>query len=144
MIYNTREETDKQRAITRFNWLVSHGKKIELKEVEKRTLKQNNYLHLILSLLAMETGNTLEYAKEVFYKRAANKEIFIREKEDELIGKIEYLRSSADLTQEEFSLSIDRFRDWSSQVAGVYLPAPNEDEFLESIEYEMSSHKQWI
>lgn len=144
MIYNTREETDKQRAITRFNWLVSHGKKIELKEVEKRTLKQNNYLHLILSLLAMETGNTLEYAKEVFYKRAANKEIFIREKEDELIGKIEYLRSSADLTQEEFSLSIDRFRDWASQVAGVYLPAPNEDEFLESIEYEMSRHKQWI
>jgi hypothetical protein len=144
MIYNTLEETDKQRAITRFNWLVSRGKKIELKVVEKRSLKQNNYLHLILSLLAMETGNTLEYAKEVFYKRAANKEIFIREKEDELIGKIEYLRSSADLTQEEFSLSIDRFRDWASQVAGVYLPAPNEDEFLESIEYEMSSHKQWI
>ena len=92
----------------------------------------------------METGNTLEYAKEIFYKRAANKEIFIREKDDELLGKIEFLRSSAELTQEECSLSIDRFRDWSSQVAGIYLPAPNEEEFLESIEYEMSRHKQWI
>lgn len=144
MIYNTLEETDKQRAITRFNWLVSRGKKIELKVVEKRSLKQNNYLHLILSLLAMETGNTLEYAKEVFYKRTANKEIFVREKEDEFLGKTEYLRSSAELTQEEFSLSIDRFRDWSSQTAGIYLPSPNEEQFLESIEFEMNRHQRWM
>lgn len=92
----------------------------------------------------METGNTLDYAKEVFYKRAANSEIFVREKEDDLIGKAEYLRSSADLTQEEFSLSIDRFRDWSSQTAGIYLPSPNEEQFLESIEYEMSRQQRWM
>jgi hypothetical protein len=92
----------------------------------------------------METGNTLDYAKEIFYKRTANPEIFVREKDDEILGKIEYLRSSAELTQEEFSLSVDRLRDWSSQVAGIYLPSPNEEQFLESIEYEMSRQQRWM
>lgn len=144
MIYDTSKEFDKQRAITRFNQLISKGRRIELKSIEKRSLSQNNYLHLILSLLAIETGNTLDYVKEVFYKRAANKELFVREKDDEILGKVEYLRSSADLSKEEMTLSIDRFRNWSSQTAGVYLPAADEREFLASIEYEMSRYKQWI
>lgn len=144
MIYDTSKEFDKQRAITRFNQLISKGRRIELKSIEKRSLSQNNYLHLILSLLAIETGNTLDYAKEVFYKRTANKDIFVRIKDDELLGQTEYLRSSASLSQEEFSTSIDRLRDWSSQVAGIYLPAANEQEFLTSIEYEMSRYRQWI
>lgn len=144
MIYDTSKEFDKQRAITRFNQLISKGRRIELKSIEKRSLSQNNYLHLILSLLAIETGNTLDYVKEVFYKRAANKELFVREKDDEILGKVEYLRSSADLSKEEMTLSIDRFRNWSSQTAGVYLPAANEQEFLASIEYELSKYKQWV
>ena len=92
----------------------------------------------------METGNSLDYVKEVFYKRAANKDIFVRIKDDELLGQTEYLRSSASLSQEEFSTSIDRLRDWSSQVAGIYLPSPNEEQLLASIEVEMSKYKQWI
>lgn len=144
MIYDTSKDFDRQRAITRLNHLISKGRKIELKAIEKRSLSQNSYLHLLLSLLAMETGNTLDYVKEIFYKRAANKELFVREKEDEILGKVEYLRSSADLSKEEMTLSIDRFRDWSSQTAGIYLPTANEQEFLASIEYEMSRYKQWI
>jgi hypothetical protein len=68
----------------------------------------------------------------------------VREKDDEYLGKVEYLRSSADLSKEEMTLSIDRFRDWSSQTAGIYLPAANEQEFLASIEYELSRNKQWL
>lgn len=66
----------------------------------------------------------------------------MREKDDKILGKVEYLRSSADLSKEEMTLSIDRLRDWSSQTAGVYLPMANEQEFLASIEYEMSRYKQ--
>ena len=144
MLYDLKNPLDRERFKRRCNALFKKQGIVDLSERVKRSSQSNRYLHLIIGYLAMETGNTLEYAKEVFYKRAANKEIFIREKDDELLGKTEFLRSSADLTQEEFSLSIDRFRDWSSQVAGVYLPAPNEEEFLESIEYEMSRLKQWI
>ena len=144
MLYDLRNPLDRERFKRRCNALYQKQGIVDLSEKTQRSIQQNRYAHLIMSYLAMETGNTLDYVKEVFYKRAANKELFLREKEDEILGKVEYLRSSADLSKEEMTLSIDRFRDWSSQTAGVYLPAANEQEFLASIEYELSKYKQWV
>lgn len=144
MLYDLKNPLDRERFKRRCNALFKKQCVVELSEKVKRSSQQNRYLHLLLGYLAMETGNSLDYAKEVFYKRSANREIFVREKEDELIGRTEYLRSSADLTTEEFSMSIDRLRDWSSQTAGIYLPSPSEEEFLASIEYEMSRQQRWI
>lgn len=144
MLYDLKNPLDRERFKRRCNALFQKQGIVELSERVKRSSQSNRYLHLIIGYLAMETGNTLEYAKEIFYKRTANRELFVREKEDEFLGKTEYLRSSAELTQEEFSLSIDRFRDWSSQTAGIYLPSPNEEQFLESIEFEMNRHQRWM
>lgn len=144
MLYDLKNPLDRERFKRRCNALFKKQCVVELSEKVKRSSQQNRYLHLLLGYLAMETGNSLDYAKEIFYKRSANREIFVREKDDELIGRTEYLRSSADLTTEEFSMSIDRLRDWSSQTAGIYLPSPNEEEFLASIEYEMSRQQRWI
>ena len=144
MLYDLKNPLDRERFKRRCNALFKKQCVVELSEKVKRSSQQNRYLHLLLGYLAMETGNSLDYAKEVFYKRSANREIFVREKDDELIGRTEYLRSSADLTTEEFSVSIDRLRDWSSQTAGIYLPSPSEEEFLASIEYEMSRQQRWI
>lgn len=144
MLYDLKNPLDRERFKRRCNALFKKQGIVELSERVKRSNQSNKYLHLLCSYLGMETGNSLDYVKEIFYKRAANAEIFVREKEDELLGKTEYLRSSAELTQEEFSLSVDRFRDWSSQVAGIYLPSPNEEQFLESIEYEMSRRQRWM
>lgn len=144
MLYDLRNPLDRERFKRRCNALYQKQGIVDLSEKTQRSIQQNKFLHLLLGYLAMETGNTLDYVKEVFYKRAANKELFLREKEDEILGKVEYLRSSADLSKEEMTLSIDRFRDWSSQTAGVYLPAANEQEFLASIEYELSKYKQWV
>lgn len=144
MLYDLRNPLDRERFKRRCNALYSKQGIVDLTEKTQRSSNQNRYIHLLIGYLAIETGNSLDYVKEIFYKRAANKELFIREKEDEILGKVEYLRSSADLSKEEMTLSIDRFRNWSSQTAGIYLPAANEQEFLASIEYEMSKYKQWI
>lgn len=144
MLYDLKNPLDRERFKRRCNALFKKQGIVELSEKTIRSNQSNKYLHTLLGYLAMETGNTLEYAKEVFYKRTANKDIFVRIKDDELLGKVEYLRSSASLSQEEFSTSIDRLRDWSSQVAGIYLPSPNEEQFLTSIEVEMSRYKQWL
>ena len=144
MLYDLKNPLDRERFKRRCNALFKKQGIVELSEKTIRSNQQNRYVHLLMGYLAMETGNTLEYVKEVFYKRAANKDIFVRIKDDELLGQTEYLRSSASLSQEEFSTSIDRLRDWSSQVAGIYLPSPNEEQFLASIEVEMSRYKQWI
>lgn len=144
MLYDLKNPLDKERFKRRCNALFKKQGIVELSEKTVRSNQQNRYLHLLCGYLAMETGNSLDYVKEVFYKRAANKDIFVRIKDDELLGQTEYLRSSASLSQEEFSVSIDRLRDWSSQVAGIYLPSPNEEQLLASIEVEMSKYKQWI
>ena len=144
MLYDLRNPLDRERFKRRCNALYQKQGIVDLSEKTQRSSNQNRFLHLLCGYLAMETGNTLDYVKEVFYKRTANKELLLREKEDEILGKVEYLRSSADLSKEEMTLSIDRFRDWSSQTAGVYLPAANEQEFLASIEYELSKYKQWV
>lgn len=144
MLYDLKNPLDRERFKRRCNALFKKQGIVELSEKTIRSNQQNRYAHLLMGYLAIETGNTLEYVKEVFYKRAANKDIFVRIKDDELLGQTEYLRSSASLSQEEFSMSIDRLRDWSSQVAGIYLPSPNEEQFLASIEVEMSRHQQWL
>lgn len=144
MLYDLKNPLDRERFKRRCNALFKKEGIVELSEKTARSNQSNRYLHLILGYLAIETGNSLDYVKEIFYKRNANRAIFLREKDDELIGKVEFLRSSATLTQEEFSMSIDRLRDWSSQVAGIYLPSPNEEQFLQFIELEMSKHSKWL
>ena len=144
MLYDLRNPLDRERFKRRCNALFEKRGIVDLSEKTQRSSQQNKYLHLLIGYLAIETGNSIDYVKEIFYKRTANKELYVREKEDGILGKVEYLRSSADLSKEEMTLSIDRFRDWSSQTAGIYLPTANEQEFLASIEYEMSRYKQWI
>lgn len=144
MLYNLNDPLDRERFKRRCNALYGKQCIVELSEKTSRSNSQNRYLHLLLGYLAMETGNDLDYVKELFYKRNANRELFVREKMDELLGRVEYLRSSADLSKEEFTLSIDRLRDWSSKVAGIYLPSPDEESFLASIEIEMSKQRRWI
>ena len=144
MLYDLKNPLDRERFKRRCNALFTKQGIVELSEKTIRSNQSNRYLHLLCSYLAIELGHDLEYVKEVFYKRAADKDIFVRIKDDELLGKVEYLRSSATLSQEEFSTSIDRLRDWSSLVAGIYLPSPNEQDFLASIEYEMSRQQRWI
>ena len=144
MMYDLRNPLDRDRFKRRCNALYKKQGIVDLSEKGQRSSQQNRYLHLLLGYLAIETSNTLEYVKEVFCKRSANKELYLREKEDAILGKVEYLRSSAELTKEEMTLSIDKLRDWASQTAEIYLPSSNEHEFLASIEYEMSRMKQWI
>lgn len=54
------------------------------------------------------------------------------------------LRSSADLTKEEMTLSIDRFRNWSSSVAGIYLPSPEDGEMMIYMMQEVERNKEFL
>lgn len=98
----------------------------------------------MLGYFAVESGNTLEWVKQQYFKKLVNGEIFIREKEDKFYGKIKYLRSSAELDSAEMTTAIDRFRNWASSEAGIYLPAPHENEMLEMIEVEIARHKEYL
>ena len=118
---------------------------VELTEKKpRRSDQQNKYLHVILGYFAVETGNTLEWVKQQYFKKLVNGGIFIKEQEDKYLGKIKILRSSADLDSAEMTTAIDRFRNWASAEAGVYLPSANEDELLSLMEVEIARYKQYL
>jgi hypothetical protein len=91
----------------------------------------------------MEYGCSVEYAKDNYFKRLCNKEIFVRHSEDKYLGNIEVLRSSSDLDTLEMTMAIERFRNWAS-AEGIYLPEPNEEDFLATIEMESQRVKGFI
>lgn len=144
MLYDLSNILDRERFTRRCTVLLGKKGVVELVEKTQRSNSQNRYLHLLLGYLAMETGNELEYVKEVFYKRTSNAALFVRQKEDEIVGAVEYTRSSAELSKEEMTVRIDRLRDWSSRVAGIYLPSADEQGFLQMIEVEMSRQQGYL
>lgn len=118
---------------------------IELSEVKpQRSIKQNKYLHLLLGFFASEYGETIDYVKEQYFKLAANRSIFVRERDDKLAGRVSYLRSTRDLDKGEMQMAIERFRYWSSINAGIYLPSADEHRLLELAEIEISRNKNFL
>ena len=124
--------------------LMEKGCVVELKECKARSLRQNSFLHVTLGYFAAQTGNTLEYVKQYYYKRLVNPDIFRMEKDDKFLGHIEVWRSSASLLQEEMSLSIDRFRNWSASEAGIYIPSPDDARLVQLMEIEIEKYKEYL
>ena len=145
MVYDTSNPLDKANFLLRAKKLAESGKIIELTEKKpRRSLSQNRYLHVLLAYFGTQTGNTLEWVKQQYYKKLVNPDLFIREKEDKYLGKIKVLRSSADLDTSEFSLSIERFRNWASQEAGIYLPSADEYIIIQQMEIEIERNKEFL
>lgn len=145
MVYDTSNPLDKANFLLRAKKLAESGKIIELTEKKpKRSLPQNKYLHVLLAYFGTQTGNTLAWVKQQYYKKLVNPDLFIREKEDKYLGNIKVLRSSADLDTSEFSLSVERFRNWASQEAGIYLPSSDEYIIIQQMEIEIERNKDYI
>lgn len=140
MIYNLQNEYDIPKFEERVKTLLDKGSVVELKERKpKRSLRQNSYLHLIIGFFAAKYGCTADEAKVRFYKGLANKRIFSIKRNGN-----EVFRSTKELTTEELSLSIDRFRNWSAAQANIYLPSADEREMLVYVEQYIEQHKQYI
>lgn len=145
MIFNLQNPYD----IPKFNEyvekLLGSNSVVEIKKkLPRRSLSQNSYLYLILGWFSCEYGCSIDEAKVDFYKRTCNKEIFVRNKKNKRGQEIQYLRSSSELETGEMTLSIERFRNWSSSQAGIYLPAPNEQDFLTFIQQEIERNKSFM
>lgn len=143
MQYNLATDLDQERFVNRANALLNKGVIVELTEKTFRSPNQNRYLHLLIGVVAMDTGVGLEYAKREYFKRLVNKDIFVIKKADRFAGEIEDLRSSADLTIEEMSMAIDRFKRWGSE-NGFYMPNPDDTSLLKEIEIEMGRIKMYL
>ena len=143
MIYNLANELDKRRFQTRAQSLADRGRVVELVEKTSRTTSQNAYLHLIVGVVAMETGNTIEDTKRWYFKEICNPQIFCVQHTDRMGNTFHALRSTADLTKEETSTAIDRFKRWAAE-NGIYIPDPEDQARLRDIEIEMGRNAAYL
>ena len=144
MIYDLSKPLDREKFKMRVNHLFAQGKQVELIEKTHRTLRQNAYCHVLLGIIALDQGLTIDYVKEFYYKRLVNPDIFVVTKEDKILGKVEILRSSKELTKEEMRNSIDKLRNWASSELGCYLPSADEESLLQQAELDIQRYRSYL
>lgn len=138
MRYNLADDTERGIALAYFLELSAAKVMCEIKKVRpRRSLRQNNYLHLLLGAFGLHFGYTLDEAKTI-YKRDVNPSIYVYEK-----SGAKFLRSSADLDTAEMTKSIDRFREFSKE-QGYPLPTADNPEALRSLENEIERAGYWL
>lgn len=131
MVFNLQNEFDVPKFKAYVNKLYSRRAVIEVREKRpQRSVNQNSYLHLLLGYFGAEFGLSLEEVKVDIYKRICNKDLFERKKVNKFGREVTYLRSSADLSVPEMTLSITRFRNYASSEVGIYLPEANADAMI--------------
>jgi len=148
MIYDLSIEEDRIRFRKRCNLLFHEKRFVEILDLSERTIGQRKYLHLLFGYYASQTGNSTEYVKQEIYKKTCNKDLFLIEEKDEQTGEvIKFLRSSESLTRDEMTLSINRFRNWSSNPDDghtvIYLPTAEDKNALNRIQKEIKNNA-WI
>jgi len=114
---------------------------VEIKEVKpRRSLNQNAYLHLLLGAFGSHFGYTLEEAKIIY--KDLNKGIY--EYEKEIRDKtLTFTKSSAELTKDEMTQTIDVLRQWSDK-AGYPLPTATDQAWLRQIENEIEQTERYL
>lgn len=143
MQYDLSSDFQRKAFLAKAENLMERGAVVELTEKTFRSKNQNNYLHLLIGVVAMATGNTIADVKDWYFKRLCNRDLFITTKTDRYAGEVEVVRSSADLTREEMSIAIDRFKRWGSQ-NGIYMPNPGDESLLREIAIEMGRNKAYL
>lgn len=142
-LFDLSNELQASQFTTKVNALLRKKAVVEITEKNFRTPNQNRYLHLLIGVVAMETGNSLEDAKRVYFKDLCNHNLFHIQRKDNLGNTIDHIRSSAELSTEEMTTAIDRFKRWAAE-NGIYLPDPDEKGLLREIEIEMGRMRSYI
>lgn len=151
MIFNLKNEVDRARYKDYCNGLYSDAQKTQnvfIVEVKKkhrpRSIAQNSYLHVCLAYFASEFGYNLEEVKYNIFKKIVNQDIFSRQRISKRGQMVTYWRSTADLDAKELTDAIERFRNYSAMVAGLYIPEPNEESALIEAQKQIALYEKYL
>lgn len=143
MVYDLSSDFQRKAFLARVDNLMEKDAVVELTEKAFRSPNQNKYLHLLIGVVAIETGNTLEDAKKWYFKETCNPDLFHVQHRDKMGNCIDHIRSTAELTKEEMSMAIDRFKRWGAE-NGIYMPNSEDIHLLKEIEIEMGRMKSYL
>lgn len=145
MIYDLSNEYDRQKFKEKASDLLKSQSVVELKrKTTNRSLAQNSYLHVLLGYFASEFGMTMEEVKIDIFKRKCNADLFVHKRKNRRGQEVSYLMSSASLDKLQMTTAIERFRNYSSAVCGLYLPEPNEEKALVFAQQQIEKYKDYV
>lgn len=146
MLYDCKNDLDRANFLARAQLLADRNDVVELHTKRQRTLNQNAYCHVLIDYFAAVYGEDPTYVKQEYFKVLVNPDIFIvNSAVDKFTGEKRIRsRSTSSLTIEEMSVCIDRFRNWSSKYAEIYLPTAEEGSLLRQCEIEISKAKRFL
>ena len=147
-LYNGKDNFEVAKSRRRLEQLIKKGALFELKEITKRSLSQNNYLHLILSYFALELGYSLSYVKLNLFKCKWNRKLFVIKKVSPITGEqFTDIRSTADLDKEEMAKAITIFIEKAALEANIRLPIPSDlmyNDEMTKIALEVARNEQYL
>lgn len=143
MQYDLTSDFQRKAFMAKVDNLMDKGAVVELTERMFRTPNQNRYLHLLIGVVAIETGNTIEDAKDYYFKRLVNPDIFCGVRSDKFGNNVDHIRSTTELTKEQMSIAIDRFKKWGTE-NGMYMPSPEDVATLKVIEIELGRIRTYL
>lgn len=112
----------------RMMFLIKHNRLVRVIDITERSLQQNAYMHVLIRIVAFELGVKEYECKQAFFKKMANRDIFLQKVVDPSTGEEEeIMRSSSSLTIPEMSKAIDNFITWAEQ-HDIILPEASSDE----------------
>lgn len=146
MIYNPSNPIDIERALVRIHHFIGLNQIFEItRKQTPKTYSQIKYVHLILGWFAWEYGETLEYVKLEYFKKLVNPEVFKYEFINRKTGEIrEEYKSLANISKDQMTYAINKFRDYSSKEAGIYLPQRSDLALLREIEIQVENNKHYL
>ncbi len=137
MKFNTAVPFEATRAREYFDQLIEKKARVEITKVSaRRSLNQNAYLHLLISAFGAHFGYTNIEAKHLY--KEMSQDIYTYTKK----GRTFYC-SSADLTTEDMSRSIERFRTVSAE-AGYPLPSAIDQEWIDNLGNSIEQMKSYL
>ncbi len=143
MRYDTADPLKVPNARRYFERLIDKGAVIEIKECRKRSLRQNGYLFVTIEYWGTQVGYSAVEAESVY--KWVNRDVYFTTKK---IGGIEvpYIRHTYELSKEEMSMSIDRWRNWAAanDACPVYIPSPEEKRLVELMELEVEKNRAFL
>lgn len=137
MKFDSSNTVEANKARVRFEYLIQNNKKFELNEVrKKRSISQNSYLHVAITLYAIYFGLTINEAKTDL-KRECHFMTY------EKNGK-KYLVETSKQDSKELSYFVDWIRNYASK-EGCYIPDANEYLLNKyNIDKEIGSNKEHL
>ena len=137
MIYDLSNNEDKNRASFKFYQLVEGGKVIVLNEKrKKRSISQNRYLHVAITIFAIEVGYTIEEAKTVLKRECS----FMRYEKEHHV----FLKRTRDLNTKELTDFIEFIIQFAAK---MFITIPSSEEYISNqidIERYISQNKTYI